>query len=227
MDRYGTQIAVVMILGMLVNLVLARITRFHYVFLTGQQTLYMASMIVAVLTAMKVHGIMVYVLGSLALGISMVFSPAVLQSYTEKICKTDKIRSGTFWRYGVSSGSMAWKDIRKNSKSAEDMKFPKKLAFLRDSSITVSITMILFYVIAACASGREFVESSLSDGKSYLTYAVLQALTLTVGFVIITTGIRWFINESYLRSKVLQTHGFQMQSQQLIVRLYLLMHRIP
>ena len=47
-DRYGTQIAVIMILGMLVNLVLARITRFHYVFLTGQQTLYMASMIVVV-----------------------------------------------------------------------------------------------------------------------------------------------------------------------------------
>lgn len=56
-DRYGTQIAVIMILGMLVNLVLARITRFRYVFLTGQQTLYMASMIVVVLTSMNVHGI--------------------------------------------------------------------------------------------------------------------------------------------------------------------------
>ena len=50
-------------------------------------------------------------------------------------------------------------------------------------------------MVAACASGRSYVESNLSDGKSYLTYAVLQALTFTVGFVIITTGIRWFINE--------------------------------
>lgn len=194
-DRYGTQIAVIMILGMLVNLVLARITRFHYVFLTGQQTLYMASMIVVVLTSMNVHGIMVYVLGSLALGISMVFSPAVLQSYTEKICKTDKIAVGHFG--GMVYFLAAWlgKIYGENSKSAEDMKFPKKLAFLRDSSITVSVTMILFYVVAACASGRSYVESNLSDGKSYLTYAVLQALTFTVGFVIITTGIRWFINE--------------------------------
>ena len=194
-DRYGTQIAVIMILGMLVNLVLARITRFHYVFLTGQQTLYMASMIVVVLTSMNVHGIMVYVLGSLALGISMVFSPAVLQSYTEKICKTDKIAVGHFG--GMVYFLAAWlgKIYGENSKSAEDMKFPKKLAFLRDSSITVSVTMILFYVVAVCASGRSYVESNLSDGKSYLTYAVLQALTFTVGFVIITTGIRWFINE--------------------------------
>ena len=168
-DRYGTQIAVIMILGMLVNLV--------------------------VLTSMNVHGIMVYVLGSLALGISMVFSPAVLQSYTEKICKTDKIAVGHFG--GMVYFLAAWlgKIYGENSKSAEDMKFPKKLAFLRDSSITVSVTMILFYVVAACASGRSYVESNLSDGKSYLTYAVLQALTFTVGFVIITTGIRWFINE--------------------------------
>ena len=125
----------------------------------------------------------------------MVFSPAVLQSYTEKICKTDKIAVGHFG--GMVYFLAAWlgKIYGENSKSAEDMKFPKKLAFLRDSSIIVSVTMILFYVVAACASGRSYVESNLSDGKSYLTYAVLQALTFTVGFVIITTGIRWFINE--------------------------------
>ena len=96
------------------------------------------------LTSMNVHGIMVYVLGSLALGISMVFSPAVLQSYTEKICKTDKIAVGHFG--GMVYFLAAWlgKIYGENSKSAEDMKFPKKLAFLRDSSITVSVTMILF-----------------------------------------------------------------------------------
>lgn len=194
-DRYGTRIALIMIFGMLVNLLLARITRFHYVFLTGQQTLYMACMITVVLVSMKISGIMFYVLGSMALGISMVFSPAVLQSYTEKICKTDKIAVGHFGGGVYLLAAWLGKIYGENSKSAEDMKFPKKLAFLRDSSITVSVTMILFYVIAACASGRSFVESSLSDGKNYLTYAIVQALTFTVGFVIITTGIRWFINE--------------------------------
>ena len=125
-DRYGTQIAVIMILGMLVNLVLARIMRFRYVFLTGQQTFYMASMIVVVLTSMNVHGIMVYVLGSLALGISMVFSPAVYTSYTEKICKTDKIAVGTFWWYGVFSSSMAWKDIRREFKICRRYEIPEE-----------------------------------------------------------------------------------------------------
>lgn len=90
---------------------------------------------------------------------------------------------------------MAWKDIRREFKICRRYEIPEETGLLRDSSITVSVTMILFYVVAACASGRSYVESNLSDGKSYLTYAVLQALTFTVGFVIITTGIRWFINE--------------------------------
>lgn len=84
-DRYGTQIAVIMILGMLVNLVLARITRFHYVFLTGQQTLYMASMIVVVLTSMNVHGIMVYVLGSLARNFYGIFTGSITIIYRKNM----------------------------------------------------------------------------------------------------------------------------------------------
>lgn len=194
-EQYGTEISVIMILGIFINLILAKITRFHYVFMTGHQTLYMACMITAILKAAQVKGIIFFVLGSMTLGLAMVLSPALIQSYTEKICRNDSVAVGHFG--GMTYLLAAWlgKIYGENSKSAEDMKFPKKLAFLRDSSVTVAITMIIFYVIAANACGRKFVEGQLSEGTDYLVYAVVQALTFTVGFVVITTGIRWFINE--------------------------------
>ena len=72
------------------------------------------------------------------------------------------------------------------------MRLPKKLAFLRDSSVTVSITMIVMYVVVALACGSEFVEQNLSEGKDYLVYAIVQGLTFAVGFTVVITGVRWF-----------------------------------
>lgn len=194
-DLYGSDIAIIMVLGIVVNLVLAKITRFHYVFMTGHQMLYMTCMVVSVLRSAQLRGPAFFILGSMTMGIVMVFSPAMIQRYTEKICGNDTIAVGHFG--GITYLLAAWlgKIYGENSRSAEDMKFPKKLAFLRDSSIIIAVTMIIFYVVAARACGSAFVESELSGGKDYLVYSVSQALTFTVGFVIVTTGIRWFINE--------------------------------
>ena len=194
-DLYGSEISIIMVLGIVVNLILAKITRFHYVFMTGHQMLYMACMVTAVLKSAQIRGPIFFVLGSLTMGIVMVFSPAMIQKHTQKICRSDSIAVGHFGGFTYLLAAWLGKIYGENSKSAEDMKFPKKLAFLRDSSIIIALTMIIFYVAAACASSRSFVEHELSGGKDYLVYAVSQALTFTVGFVIITTGIRWFINE--------------------------------
>ena len=193
--RFGMEISVVMLLGMTVNLILARITRFRYVFVTGHQTLFMAGMIVVCMKGAGISGWIFYAIGALALGILMVFSPAILQKYTRQICKNDSVALGHFG--GSAYFLSAWLGgiYGENSKSTEEMRIPKKLAFLRDSSVTVSITMIAMYVVAALACGSEFVEQNLSEGKDYLVYAIVQGLTFAVGFTEVITGVRWFINE--------------------------------
>ena len=125
----------------------------------------------------------------------MVFSPAILQKYTRQICKNDSVALGHF--SGSAYFLAAWLGgiYGENSKSTEEMRLPKKLAFLRDSSVTVSITMIVMYVVVALACGSEFVEQNLSEGKDYLVYAIVQGLTFAVGFTVVITGVRWFINE--------------------------------
>lgn len=194
-ERYGTQISVIMLLGLAVNLLLARITRFRYVFTTGHHVLYMSCILACVINAYHIDGIKGYLIAALALGISMVLSPAILETYTKRICNNDKIAMGHFG--GTSYLVAAWlgKLYGDETHSIEDIHFPKKLSFLRDASITVSITMAVMYIIVALAAGKSFVESGLSDGGNYIVYAFSQSLTFSVGFVVVTTGIRWFINE--------------------------------
>ena len=77
--NYGTETAMIMVFGMLVNIVLARITPLKYIFLTGHHTLYMSAMLAVILSVGGVHGFWLVLIGSLILGTMMVVCPAILQ----------------------------------------------------------------------------------------------------------------------------------------------------
>src|SRR5699024_8139175 len=83
----------------------------------------------------------------------------------------------------------------KGSKSTEEMNLPKNLSFLRDSSISISLTMMVIYFILAIASGPEFIETKFSAGQNYLVYALIQAVTFAAGVFIILQGVRLILAE--------------------------------
>lgn len=49
LQDFGQATAIIMCLGMVLNIVLARFSRMHYIFLTGHHTLYMAAMLAIIL----------------------------------------------------------------------------------------------------------------------------------------------------------------------------------
>ena len=49
--KFGTPAALIMLVGFVVNIILARVTRFKYIFLTGQAMLYVSTMAAVVLAS--------------------------------------------------------------------------------------------------------------------------------------------------------------------------------
>lgn len=84
-NTFGTETALIMIFGMIVNVILARFTPFKYIFLTGHHTLFMACLVAAVLSVGGLSGVGLIALGSFILGLWMVLSPAILQPYVREI----------------------------------------------------------------------------------------------------------------------------------------------
>ncbi len=193
--QYGSNTALIMFFGMLVNLLIARVSKFKYVFLTGHHTLYMACLLCVIFTVAGLAPWQVVVFGSLGLGITMVVFPAMAQPFMRRIVKDDSVGFGHFGTVGYVLAGLTGMVVGKNSKSTEDINFPKGLAFLRESSVSISLTMSLIYVIVAIICGPEYIQTNLSDGQNFIVFALMKAVNFAAGVFIILSGVRLLLNE--------------------------------
>jgi len=194
-QTFGQETAMIMLFGMVMNIVIARFTKFKYIFLTGHHTLFMACLISAVFATGGVTGVPLVIIGSVLLGLLMVFSPALLQPYVRKITGNDSIAVGHFGSLGYFTAGFIGKYIGDPSKSTETIKVPKSLGFLRDTSVAMSLTMAILFLVVAPIAGKDYVEAELSGGVNFLVFSLMQAITFAAGVYIILAGVRMLIAE--------------------------------
>lgn len=151
---YGTQTALIMAFGMVVNVLIARFTPLKFIFLTGHHTLYMACMIGIILTAGGFHGAAMVVIGSLLLGFIMAFFPFLAHPTMRKITGSDDVGFGHFGTVGYLLSAYVGKWVGNREHTTEDIHFPQGLAFLRDSSLAISLVMLVLFFdcFAGCRS---------------------------------------------------------------------------
>ncbi|MFP7478279.1 PTS ascorbate transporter subunit IIC [Terribacillus saccharophilus] len=195
LTEYGSTTAFIMFFGMLANILIARFTRLKFIFLTGHHTLYMACMLAVILAVSGLKGVPLIIVGSLALGLIMAAFPAICQPFMRKITGNDNVGFGHFSSLGYALSGVVGKVVGKGSRSTEDIKFPKGLGFLRDSSVTISLTMVVLYVIIALFAGPGFVERELSGGTHYIVFSIIQGVTFAAGVFVILTGVRLVLAE--------------------------------
>ena len=195
MTKFGASTSLIMAFGMVANIFFARFSKFKYIFLTGHHTLYMACMIAIILNVAGFDGATLVVLGSITLGLIMVLFPAMVQPFMRKITGSDEIAFGHFSTVGYAASALVGKLVGKGSKSTEEMSLPKNLVFLRDSSISISLTMGIIYLILVLAAGSDFVTKNLSNGQNPIVYAILTAIGFAAGVFVILQGVRLVLAE--------------------------------
>ncbi|MFE4812542.1 PTS ascorbate transporter subunit IIC [Peribacillus simplex] len=192
---FGTSTALIMVFGMVVNVLLARFTTFKYIFLTGHHTLFMACLLAVTLSVGGLNGFPLILVGSILLGVCMVMFPALLQPYVRKITGSDDFAIGHFGTIGYFVSATVGKWFGNKEKTTEQIKVPKSLGFLRDTSVAVSLTMTMFFVIVALFAGQNYIETELSGGSNFIVFSFIQAITFAAGVYIILAGVRMLIAE--------------------------------
>ena len=94
--KFATVVALVMVLGFLCNLLVARFTKFKYIFLTGQHNLYLAALLTIIFKALNFSDTVTIILGGIILGLAAALYPALAQPYMRKVTGGDDIAMGHY-----------------------------------------------------------------------------------------------------------------------------------
>lgn len=193
-SKFAIIVSLIMILGFLFNLIIARFTRFKYIFLTGQHNLYLAALLTVVLKALNLSNIVTIVIGAILLGLAAAIYPAIAQPYMRKVTGHDEIAMGHYVTLAYALSGFLGKFVGDPNESTEKIKLPGWLSIFKDYVVSVSISILVFFYIATIAAGKEYV-STLSGNVNWLIFPLFQSLTFTAALYIIITGVRMFLGE--------------------------------
>ena len=188
----GVETMSILLVGLVFNLIIARFTRYKYIFLTGHHSFFMACLLSATLGAIGFKGIGLVLAGGFILGAWSAISPAIGQKYTLKATDGDEIAMGHFGSLGYYLAALIGSIVGKGSKSTEDIEIPEKWGFLRNTTISTALTMMVFYLISSIKAGPDFV-GKLAGGKNPYIFAIVCALSFAVGVAIVYSGVRMIL----------------------------------
>lgn len=190
----GNEIALTFLAIFVINIIIARVTKWKYIFLTGQAILWMATMTTVFGHFGGLTGAPLIILGGIVGGIFAVAMPAIAQPIVKKIIGSDDIALGHFCTIGYMFTAGVAKLVGKKEKSTEDIPLPKGFEFLQDTYLSVGLVMIPLYVITAIFAGPTF-GATLSGEVNYVVYAFLQAVQFIVGIYVLLSGVRLLLAE--------------------------------
>lgn len=202
-SRFGGSIAIIMFLGFLVNVLLARFTKFKYIYLTGHMMFWTTAIFLGVIVDVVPDPNMLIIIPALAvvMGLYWTLQPALTQKYVVKATGVEEVALGHTvgigtWLSGVLGNLVKGKEL----KSAEDIEIPDSFSFLRDSNVITAITMVLLFVIGGAllmTRNTEVAKEILatSGTQNFLIYSVIQAIRFAAGIAVVLFGVRLFIGE--------------------------------
>ncbi|MBC7003935.1 PTS ascorbate transporter subunit IIC [Photobacterium sp. BZF1] len=193
-EAFGKEMAMIMFFAMLVNILIARLTPWKFIFLTGHHTLFMSMMVAAILSSSGMTGVPLIAAGSLVVGFVMVFFPAIAHKYMKQVTGSDDVAIGHFSTMSYVLAGFIGSKFGNKEHSTEDMDVPKSLLFLRDTPVAISFTMSIIFLITCLFAGGDFVRE-VSGGKHWFMFSLMQSITFAAGVYVILQGVRMVIAE--------------------------------
>jgi len=186
-----------MLAAFLLNLVIARFTKWKNVFLTGHMLFWfpVVFMAVGINAGMSGNGVLIF--AGVGTTLYMVVSMALIQPLVKKVTGSD---SFTLAHPTVGLSLIAayvGKVFGDTSKSTEDVKFPKQLEFLREITITSSLVIFITYLVIAgiLAIQDHDVAMVLGADNNVFMHVFMQAITFGAGLTILLQGVRMMLAE--------------------------------
>ncbi|MBA1394890.1 PTS ascorbate transporter subunit IIC, partial [Lactobacillus sp. XV13L] len=146
LTTYGSATAMILLVAMIVNVILARISHFKYIYLSGHVMINMSCMLAVLLAVAGFTELPSIIVGGTFLGLFDTIMPALIQPFVKNVTKSDEIAIAHTGDFGYLIAGLVAKAVGNPTNSTEDLHVSKKVSFLRDNTIAVTITMAVAYI---------------------------------------------------------------------------------
>jgi PTS system ascorbate-specific IIC component len=194
-NTYGFAVSCTLILGFVLNLVFARITRFKNIFFTTGHSLFFACVLVLIMQAHGFDNTTTILVGGTILGFMSAALPQFCQPFMREMTGGDEQAIGHFNMIGYGlSGYLGRIFSKYKDQTTEAIEFPKWLAVFKDFLMGLSIVMLILFYVATLKAGQEFTQQ-LAGSQHWLVFPLVQAFTFAAGMSVLMTGVRMFLAE--------------------------------
>jgi ascorbate PTS system EIIC component len=196
LSQYGTEIGLAMLIAFAINLLVARFTPIKHVFLTGHMLFWFPFIFVAVGIENSLSNTQIIVFASIMTALYIIIAPAILRPFIRRVTGSDDFIIGhPTTILSLISGWVGMLFSKNKGRSSEDIKFPKSMEFLREISITSSITMFFVYLVVSLIIGFDAAAEAFGAEQNLFIYSLMQGILFGAGLTILLLGVRMMLAE--------------------------------
>jgi PTS system ascorbate-specific IIC component len=198
-QKLGQTISIVFALSFIISLVIARFTPFKFVFLSGHHILFMSTLTVGLLglSVFPNNPVALIIVASLISGFAYVFSPWLTAPFMEKVIGSKDFVMGHFGAGTYVLAGFFGRYVGDPEDSADEIKFPEWIGFMKEPLVAMGVVMFIFYFIASLAAvlavGTEEVAKIYGNSDVWWLNAIMSALTFAGGIGVILLGVRMIL----------------------------------
>ncbi|MBS6181957.1 PTS ascorbate transporter subunit IIC [[Clostridium] innocuum] len=195
---WGSQVGLIMLIGFVMNILIARFTRFKTIFLTANLLYWYPMLFIAVGVENDLGTVPIYAISLLLFACVVTIMPHVMRKHVKMLTGQDTFTIGhttsVFCLMGSWIGAFFGKNEKNIAQNTENINLPKGLAFCRDTTIVSGIVITLVYIIVALCiddATRELIFA----GQPFVTVSITNGMTFAAGMLILLQGVRMMLAE--------------------------------
>lgn len=194
LGQYGSYVGLILLCGFVINIIIARYTRFKTIYLTGNILFWYPMLFLAVGIENNVSGLKLFIFTLIMYILVITIFPYILRKHVKYVTGNDSFTIGHTASIYCLLGSYIGKLVGQKDKNIENLNLPKSLSFFRDTNITAAIVMFIVYIIVGLFIGKES-RISIYGSEPLITYSLIQGITFAAGMIILLTGVRMILGE--------------------------------
>lgn len=199
MAKYGFEIGVTMLCAFLINLLVARFTKWKAVFLTGHMLYWFPFVFIAVGVDAGLVGVPLMAVGIITTSAYFIIAPNIIRPYVRAVTGDDSFTLGhPAVGLALIGGFLASK-FGDKSKSTEDIHFPESMSFLKEIAISGSLVIMLTYCVVTpimAYLGVNYLPIyGIASNTGLFQFIIVAGLTMGAGLTVLLLGVRMVIAE--------------------------------